>query len=115
MPTKIYFGNLNFNASEEDLSTMSAEFGAVTSSTIIKDKFTNKSKGFGFIEMEKEEDAKKAIENLNGKEFLGRNLRVDLAQSKERKPEGRREGSYGRGGGRDGGGRDGGRFGQRRR
>jgi RNA recognition motif-containing protein len=88
MSNKIYVGNLNFTATENELADVFAEFGNVNDATIIFDKFTNRSKGFGFVEMETAEDAAAAIEALNGKEFKGREMRVNEAVSK---PQNRRD------------------------
>jgi RNA recognition motif-containing protein len=76
----IYAGNLNYNLTEEDLEKVFAEFGEVTSVKIIRDKYTDQSKGFGFIEMADDESAQKAINELNGKEVRGRELRVNQAR-----------------------------------
>ena len=76
----IYAGNLNYNISEEDLEKVFAEFGEVTSVKIIRDKYTDQSKGFGFIEMADDAAAQKAIDELNGTEVKGRELRVNQAR-----------------------------------
>jgi RNA recognition motif-containing protein len=70
----IYIGNLSYSVRENDLQEIMQEFGVVSSVRIIKDRNTKRSKGFGFCEMESEEDARKAIEKLNGTEFSGRPL-----------------------------------------
>jgi RNA recognition motif-containing protein len=105
--SKVYVGSLPFSATEAQLNDMFAKFGKVTSVNIISDKFTNRSRGFAFVEMESEEAAQKAITGLNGTEFEGRTLIVNPA-----KPQERREGSFGnrdrgssRSGGRSGGSR----------
>jgi len=77
---KIYIGNLSFNTTEERLKNIFSDFGEVESVNIIKDKETDKSKGFAFVEIEKTENALKAIEALNGKLFDGRKLRVNQAK-----------------------------------
>ena len=69
---KMYVGNIAFNATEQDLRDLFSEYGEIESLKIMKDNFTERSKGFGFIEMVNEEDAKKAIETLNGKDFKGK-------------------------------------------
>jgi len=79
----IYVGNISYSSSEEDLGNLFSEYGNVTSVKIIKDKYSGKSKGFGFIEMDNEESGEKAISELDGKEIAGRNLRVNKAHSKE--------------------------------
>lgn len=96
----IFVGSLPFKIEEGDLQTIFEEYGEVTSVRIITDKFSGRSKGFGFIDMPNDEEAKKAIENLNGAELEGRTIVVN--QSEERKP---REDGFNRGGGnRSGGG-----------
>jgi len=84
MAKKIYVGNLSYKTSEEDLQDLFNQYGTVNSATIIIDRDSNRSKGFGFVELEEEEAAQKAIEELDGKEFLGRNLRVNEAISRPR-------------------------------
>ena len=74
----IYVGNINYNATAEDLKPLFAEYGEVLSIKIINDRETGRSKGFGFVEMESGADS--AIEELNGKEFQGRRLRVNEAR-----------------------------------
>ncbi len=76
----IYAGNLNYNLSEEDLEKVFGEYGEVTSVKIIRDKYTDQSKGFGFIEMADDAAAQKAIDELNGTEVKGRELRVNQAR-----------------------------------
>lgn len=75
----IYVGNLSYNVRESDLQEVLEEFGPVTSAKIIIDRMSNRSKGFGFVEMENDADAKNAIEALNGKEFQGRPMVVKEA------------------------------------
>jgi len=79
----IYVGNIPYRLSEDELRQLFEEFGTVESVKIITDKFTGRSKGFGFIEMPSEEEAVKAIEELNDKEVGGRNLRVNKAKPRE--------------------------------
>lgn len=76
----IYIGNLSFNISENELRTLFAEYGQVTSVKIIQDKFTGKSKGFAFVEMSTKEEGETAIKALSGKEIGGRALTVDEAR-----------------------------------
>lgn len=76
----IYAGNLNYSLSEEELEKVFAEYGEVTSVKIIRDKYTDQSKGFGFIEMADDAAAQKAIDELNGSEVKGRELRVNQAR-----------------------------------
>lgn len=80
MSTKIYAGNLNFTITEDELADVFAEFGNVVDVNIIYDKYSNQSKGFGFIEMENADDTNSAIEGLNGRDVKGRELRVSLAK-----------------------------------
>lgn len=93
MGTKIYVGNLSYNLSEEALNNAFAQYGAVASCKIIMDRETGKSKGFAFVEMATEGDAEAAIENLDGAELGGRNLRVNEAKPQVKRdsaPRGRR-------------------------
>ncbi|KPL17590.1 MAG: RNA-binding protein [Bacteroides sp. SM1_62] len=76
----IYVGNLNYNLSEDELEKVFSPYGEVTSVKIIRDKYTDQSKGFGFIEMTDDADAQKAIDELNGTEVKGRELRVNQAR-----------------------------------
>jgi len=76
----LYVGNISYEMSEDDLSNTFAEYGEVTSVKIIKDKFTGRSRGFGFVEINSEDGSKKAIEELNGKEIQGRQLVVNEAR-----------------------------------
>ena len=76
----LYVGNLNYVMSEEDLRTAFAEHGDVTSAKIITDKFTGRSRGFGFVEMGSDDAGKAAMENLNGKDVGGRQLVVNEAR-----------------------------------
>lgn len=78
----IYVGNISFKLKENDLGAVFAEFGAVDSVKIIKDKISKKSKGYGFIEMSNEAEAENAINSLNGKEVDGRALKVHKAHPK---------------------------------
>ncbi len=100
MGNKIYVGNLSFSTTEESLAEKFAAFGSVASAKVIKDRETGRSKGFGFVEMESENDAMSAIEALNGKELEGRTITVSEARPQE--PRGDRGGGFG--GGRGGGG-----------
>ena len=82
----IYVGNLSYRMNDNELEGIFSKFGVVKSAKVIMDRETNKSKGFGFIEMETAEAGAKAIEALNGKESEGRTLRVNEAQPREEKP-----------------------------
>ncbi len=95
---KMYVGNIPYNATEEDLREMFSEIGEIESLKIMKDNFTERSKGFGFIEMADENDAKKAIATLNGKDFMGKPLTVA-----EARPQQKRRGFDARRGGYGGG------------
>lgn len=95
---KIFVGNLSWKVTEEILKPLFEAYGAVVSIKIIVDQYTGKSKGFGFVEMETDEGADRAIEELNDKPLLDRNLRVSLAQPRPDRPrEGGREGGMGGG------------------
>lgn len=109
----LYVGNLVFDVSEDDLRQAFEKFGQVTEVRLIMDKFSGKSKGFGFIEMPNKEEADKAIEEMNGKEFQGRALSVNVAKPKTEGGRGGGGGGFrgGRGGGGGGGGFRGGRGG----
>jgi len=86
----IYVGNLSYEVTQEDLTTAFEAFGAVDSVKIIKDNFTGRSKGFGFVEMPVENEAQSAIEGLDGKELKGRSLKVNAARPRS---EGRQGGA----------------------
>ncbi|NMC46057.1 MAG: RNA-binding protein [Chloroflexi bacterium] len=103
MQTKVYVGNLSFDTNEESLKELFSEAGEVVSANIITDKFSGRSKGFGFVEFKTEEGMKAAIEKFNGYSYMDRDLRVD-----EARPPEKREGGYNRGGNRGGGNRRGG-------
>jgi len=96
---KMYVGNIPYNATEEDLKQLFSEYGEIESLKIMKDQFTDRPKGFGFIEMANENDAKKAIATLNGKDFKGKSLTVA-----EARPQQKRQGFNNRGSGYGGGG-----------
>ena len=101
--TNIYVGNLAFTATDEDLRSAFEQFGEVTSINIIMDRETGRSRGFAFVEMADGENAKDAIENLDGTAISGRNVTVN-----EARPRAPRGGGGGGGGGRGGGGGGGG-------
>lgn len=86
----IYVGNLSYSLDDEELRTAFAAFGEVSSATIIMDKMTGRSKGFGFVEMPVQEEAEAAIKALDGSELKGRNLRVNEARPREDRPAQRR-------------------------
>lgn len=80
MAVQIYVGNLNYRMTEETLQELFAKYGEVVSAKIIKDKYSGRSKGFGFVEMENKEEGEKAIQELNDSEVEGRNIRVNFAR-----------------------------------
>ncbi len=80
METKLYVGSLSYDTTEDSLKDFFAGAGTVNSASVIIDRFSGKSKGFGFVEMSSEEEAKKAIEMFNGKELDGRTIIVDEAK-----------------------------------
>lgn len=81
----MYVSNLSFHTKDEDLKNLFSEFGEVSSSKVITDRESGRSRGFGFVEMPEEADAKKAMEELNGKEVEGRPLSVTLARPREQR------------------------------
>ena len=98
---KLYIGNLPFRATEEDLGNWFTQVGVSPSKiTLVRDRFSGQPRGFGFVEVDSDDDAGRAIQALNGHDFMGRNVVVNEA----RPP---REGGGGGGGGRPGGGRGG--------
>ncbi|CAN5163668.1 hypothetical protein BH20ACI1_BH20ACI1_09770 [soil metagenome] len=114
MSTKLYVGNLSFDTSGQDLEELFGEIGTVESASVIEDRDTGRSRGFGFIEMSSKEEAAQAIEQFNGKEVDGRELKVNEAKPREsRGGGGGGRGGYGGGGGRGGnrGGGGGGGYG----
>jgi RNA recognition motif-containing protein len=94
MGKKLYCGNLSYNVSSSDLEQMFGEFGSVKSAEVINDRDTGRSKGFGFVEMNSDQEAQAAIQGLNLKEHDGRSLTVNEARPREE-----RGGSRGGGGG----------------
>lgn len=111
MSMKLYVGNLSFQTSSEELQELFGQVGSVESATVIEDRETGRSRGFGFVEMASKEEGENAIAQFNGKEFNGRNLTVNEAKAREdRGNRGGGRGGFGGGGGRGGfgGGRSGG-------
>ena len=104
MTQRIYVGNLSFSATEAEVSELFSQFGEVVSCALPTDRETGRPRGFGFVEMSND-DAKKAIQSLDGKDFGGRSLRVNEAQPRESRGGG---GGGGYGGGGGGGGYGGG-------
>lgn len=86
MATKLYVGGLAYAVTDDQLREMFAAVGTVESAQVIVDRDSNRSKGFGFVEMGTEEDAQKAISELNGKELAGRSLMVNAARPREERP-----------------------------
>jgi len=105
MATKLFVGNLSFDTTSPDLEELFSQVGTVASVNVITDKFTGKSRGFGFVEMGSNQEAQKAIERFNGHELQGRALTVNEAKPQESRG----------GGGRSFGGGGGGRSGRERR
>jgi RNA recognition motif-containing protein len=99
----IYVSNLSFNVADEDLKDFFADYGEVSSAKVITDKFTGKSRGFGFVEMPDDESAKKAIAELDQAVVEGRTIGVSVAKPKEQRSD-NRSFSGGGGGNRGGGG-----------
>jgi RNA recognition motif-containing protein len=87
MSKKLFVGNLPFSVADADLSELFSKAGTVVSATVIVDKYNNRSKGFGFVEMSTEEEAQKAIDTLNGKDVEGRNITVSEARPLEDRPK----------------------------
>lgn len=85
MAQKIYVGNMSYGTTEDTLSQIFSEYGEVLSVAIIKDRYTDQSKGFGFVEMADEAAAEQAIQTLNGSELDGRRVRVNPAEDKPRR------------------------------
>lgn len=108
MAKKLYVGGLSFQTSEDTLRAAFAQAGNVTSATIIFDRMTGRSKGFGFVEMENDDEAQAAISMWDGKELDGRTVRVNEARPMEDRPPRRDFGGNNRGGDRRQGGFGGG-------
>jgi len=104
MATKLYVGNLSYDTTDQDLQGLFAESGTVNSAQVVTDRYSGQSRGFGFVEMATEDEAKKAIEAINGRSVGGRSLVVN-----ESRPQAPRSGGsgYGGGGNRSGGNRSG--------
>jgi cold-inducible RNA-binding protein len=83
MASKLYVGNLSFDTSDAHLQELFASMGEVVSAKVVTDRDTGRARGFGFVEMANDEDAQKAIAALDGRDFMGRNLKVNPAQPRE--------------------------------
>lgn len=105
MGTKLFVGGLAWATTDDGLRDAFSQAGQVTSATVMKDKFSGRSRGFGFVEMANPEDAQKAIEMWNGKDLEGRAIVVNEARPREDRPP--RSGGFGGGRGGFGGGRGG--------
>ena len=109
MQTKLYVGNLNYNASEEEIKQLFEQYGNVSSVTIIRDSYSGQSKGFGFVEMATSEEAEKALAQ-NGQNFMDRNINVSEAKPQAPRRSSGGGGFSGGGGGRGGNKRGGGGY-----
>lgn len=109
--TRIFVGSLPYSTTSDQLSQLFASFGKVSNASVITDKFTGRSRGFGFVEMDNDEEAQKAITELNGYQMEGRALAVSVAKPREERPaqdsfrgggysNDRKSNSYNRGGSR---------------
>jgi RNA recognition motif-containing protein len=88
MPKRIYIGNLPYESTEEDIRALFEQHGTVHSVDVLIDRYTGRSRGFGFVEMD-DSEAQKAIGELNGADFGGRNLRVDMARERQERSSAR--------------------------
>ena len=86
----IYVGNLPYSTTEDELKNLFAQYGEVVSTVIISDRYTGRSKGFGFVEMAVQREGETAIAELDGYLFNGRNLRVNMARPRDERPRRRR-------------------------
>ena len=86
MAKRLFVGSLPYDVTQEELQEMFAAVGTVESATLITDKFSGRSKGFGFVEMSSDEEADKAVKELNGKDVKGRNIVVNEARPREERP-----------------------------
>ena len=105
MSTKLYVGNLAFQTTNQELEQLFGQAGTVQSASVVEDRDTGRSRGFGFVEMSSQDEATSAIEQFNGKEVSGRALKVNEAKPRENRGGGRgfsenRGGGYGANGGR---------------
>jgi cold-inducible RNA-binding protein len=101
---KLYVGNLSFNTSSDDLRDLFAQAGTVESASVVEDRETGRSRGFGFVEMSSKEEGEAAIQKFNGQDLGGRALNVNEAKPREDRGGGGGRGGFGGGGNRGGGG-----------
>ena len=110
MANKLFIGSLAYSVGDDELKEFFESAGSVVSANVIKDRDSGQSKGFGFVEMSNDDEAQKAIKELNGKDLLGRAINVSEARPREERPRdsfrggnggGNGGGGYGSGGGRD--------------
>lgn len=94
MTKKLFVGNLSWNTTNESLGSFFAQAGKVESANVITDRYTGKGRGFGFVEMSTDEEAKKAMDELNGKELDGRAIVVNEAKEKENRGNNRFQGGF---------------------
>lgn len=102
----LYVGNLSYQTTDVELQQGFGAFGTVLKATVVQDRETGRSKGFGFVEMASEAEGQAAIAGMNGKELSGRKINVNEARPREDKPRGGNGGGFNRGGGRSGGNRN---------
>ncbi|MBI4431549.1 MAG: RNA-binding protein [Candidatus Omnitrophica bacterium] len=103
MQNKLYVGNLSYDTTDDNLKELFGQHGTVQSATVIKDNYTGRSKGFGFVEMASQAEAEGAL-SKDGSDFMGRNIKVSIARPQERSDRGSRGGGGGRKFGGGGGG-----------
>ena len=87
MAKKLFVGNLSWDTTDDSLAALFATYGTVISAVVIKDKQTNRSKGYGFVEMEDDDAADKAMKEMNGKDLDGRAINVNEARPREDRPQ----------------------------
>lgn len=104
MTKRLFVGGLAYSIDDTALNAMFAQYGKVSSATVIKDRYTNQSKGFGFVDMDNDDEAEAAIKALNETEKDGRKIAVSVAKPREERPSGGDRGGYN--GGRSSGGRN---------
>lgn len=102
--TNIYVGNLSFQTTQEDLTQIFSQYGAVERVNVVTDRMTGQPRGFAFVEMSNRNEAESAMSGLNGSDLHGRTLSVNEARPKTDGPRGGNGGGYNRSGGRGGGG-----------